>query len=78
MRTITFYILLFLVSVISQNLSAQEEEYQRKIEVLENLKEEIVAQEKEALKEEVEKINKQLKDEDITSEQAPSIERRGC
>ncbi len=70
MRTITIYVSLLLLSFMSQNLNAQEEQYQRKIEVLQNLKDDIVAQEKEALKEEVEKINEQLKNEDITSEQA--------
>ncbi|MFS4494881.1 hypothetical protein [Maribacter sp. 2308TA10-17] len=70
MRTITIYFLLLFVSFLSQDLSAQEEQFERKIEVLQNLKDKIVTQEKEALKEEVEKINEQLKNEDITAEQA--------
>ncbi|TMM56220.1 PorT family protein [Maribacter algarum] len=70
MKTITRYFLLLILTLMSQNLSAQEEQYQRKIEVLQNLKDDIVAQEKKALKEEVETINGQLENEDITAEQA--------
>ena len=70
MRTITLYFLLLLVTFVSPNLSAQEEQNKRKIEVLENLKDDIVIQEKEALKKEVERINQQLKKDQITSEQA--------
>jgi hypothetical protein len=55
---------------MSLNLNAQEENYQRKIEVLQNLKEDIVAQEKEILKEEIERINEQLKNDDITADEA--------
>ncbi|MEP3207658.1 MAG: hypothetical protein ABJN95_00620 [Maribacter sp.] len=70
MRTITLYFLLLLVTFVSPNLSAQEEQNKRKIEVLENLKDDIVIQEKDALKKEVERINQQLKKDQITSEQA--------
>lgn len=70
MKTITLYSLVLLLSFVSQNISAQEEEYQRKIEVLQQVKEDIVRQEKEALKLAVEEINKQLRRDDITSEQA--------
>lgn len=70
MRTIAIYFLLLIVSFLSQNLRAQEEKYQRKIEVLQDLKDDIVSQEKEILKDEVEKINKQLKNDFITSEEA--------
>ncbi len=59
-----------MVTFIAPNLSAQEEQNKRKIEVLENLKDDIVFQEKEALKKEVERINQQLKKDQITSEQA--------
>lgn len=59
-----------MVTFIAPNLSAQEEQNKRKIEVLENLKDDIVIQEKEALKKEVESINQQLKKDQITSEQA--------
>lgn len=70
MRTITLYFLLALVAFISQRLNAQEEDYQRKIEVLQSLKDDVVKQEKEALKEEIENINEQLKDDDISFEEA--------
>jgi len=70
MKTIAFYSVLLFAIFISQNMIGQEEGYQRKIEVLENLKEDIVTQEKDALKIEVEEINKRLKNNDITSEEA--------
>jgi len=70
MRLITHYFLALIVTCLVTNLSAQEEQYQRKIEILQNLKDDIITQEKEALKEEVEKINQQLKEDDITAEQA--------
>jgi len=70
MRTITFYFFVLLLSIVSQNISAQEGEYQRKIEALQQIKEGIIKQEKEALKLAVEDINKQLKRDDITSDQA--------
>lgn len=73
MRTITFYFLLLIVSFISQEIGAQEEKYQRKIEILQNLKDDIVAQEKEILKNEVEEINKKSKDESITNEEAKAL-----
>lgn len=73
MRTITLYFLLALIGFMSQHLYAQDEPYQRKITVLESLKDDVVKQEKEALKEEIEKINEQLKNDDITMEQAKSL-----
>lgn len=73
MRTITFYFLLLIVSFMSQEIVAQEEKFQRKIEVLQNLKDDIVAQEKEILKNEVERINKRLKNDFITSEEAKTL-----
>lgn len=73
MRTIAFYFLLLIVLFLSQNLSAQDEKYQRKIEVLQDLKDDIVSQEKEILKDEVEKINKQLKNDFVTSEEAKAL-----
>lgn len=70
MRTITLYFLLALVTFISQRLNAQHEDYQKKVEVLQSLKDDVVKQEKEALKEEIETINEQLKNDDISFEQA--------
>lgn len=70
MRTVTIYFLSILTCFMAQNLGAQEERYQKKIEVLQNVKNDIINQEKEELKVEVENINKQLKRGDITIEQA--------
>lgn len=69
MRTIALYFLLVLVAFISQRLNAQEE-YQKKIEVLQSLKDDVVRQEKETLKEEIETINEQLKNDVISFEEA--------
>lgn len=73
MKSIIFYSILLFSVFISQNLIAQEEPYERKIEALENYKEKIVKNEKEALKSEVEKINKQLKNNEITSKEASRL-----
>ncbi len=70
MRTITLYFLLLSIALLSQNMNAQEEQFQKKIEILQNLKDDVVEQEKEALKFEIEKINKRLRNEDITDEEA--------
>ena len=66
MKTIKFYSMLLCAVFISQNLVAQDEPYDRRIEVLESMKEKIVKSEKDALKDEVEKINKRLKNNDTT------------
>jgi hypothetical protein len=73
MKTIKFYSMLLCAVFISQNLVAQDEPYDRRIEVLESMKEKIVKSEKDALKDEVEKINKRLKNNDITSEEAVKL-----
>ncbi len=73
MRTITLYFLLVLISFLSQNLNAQEEHYQKKITVLQSLKENVVKQEKEALKLAIEKINKRQNNETISEEEAKSL-----
>jgi len=70
MKTITVYFLLIVASFASYNLYAQEDKYRKKIEILQNLKDDIVTQEKEILKNEVEQINKELKNDDITIEEA--------
>ncbi|MCL6268089.1 hypothetical protein [Flagellimonas myxillae] len=69
MRTITFYLVAFVLLLLSQNLVGQEP-YQRKIEDLREKKEKITKQEKEALKEEVESINKRLEKGDLNVEEA--------
>ncbi len=58
MRTSTYYFLLVLISFLSQNLKGQEEQNQKKIEILQSSKEDVVTHEKSALKLEIEKINK--------------------
>ena len=73
MRTITLYVLLVLISFLSQNLNAQEEPYQKKIAVLQRLKENVVEQEKEALKLEIEKINKRQNNDAISLEEAKRL-----
>lgn len=73
MRTIPIYLLLVFVSFFTQQLEAQEKSYEKKIIVLENLKDDIVQKEKSALKDEIELINGQLKDNDITSEKAQEL-----
>ncbi len=52
---------------------AQEESYKEKVEALQNSKKQIVDQEKEALKIEVEAIGEQLKDGEITETKAKTI-----
>ncbi len=71
MRIITFYLVLILLSFLAQNVNAQETEaYKKKIETLKELKHQIENQEKEALKYEVEDINKRLDEGVITKEEA--------
>lgn len=70
MRTITLYFLLTLLAFASQRLGAQEENFQKKIAVLQSLKDDVVKQEKEALKTEIERINEQLDDKAISLEYA--------
>ena len=73
MRTSTYYFLLVLISFLSQNLKAQEEQNQKKIEILQSSKEEVVTHEKSALKLEIEKINKQLETKFITAAEAKNL-----
>lgn len=73
MKTINFYFLLALFSFLYQSLNAQEEPSQKKIEALENLKDDVVTQEKEALKLAIERINKQQKTGDISEVEAKSL-----
>jgi len=52
---------------------AQEESYKEKVEVLQNSKKQIADQEKKALKTEVEDIDKQLKEGEITEIKAKNL-----
>ena len=72
MRTITFYVALFIISLIAQSVQAQEP-YKDKIEILKEQKNHIISQEKEALKVEVEEINKRLEDKQIRAEEAKAL-----
>ncbi|WP_420602637.1 hypothetical protein [Flagellimonas sp.] len=69
MSKITLYLASILVLLLSQTVMAQEV-YERKIEVLKAQKEKITEQEKEALKFEIEEINKRLKNRDISESEA--------
>lgn len=73
MRTITLYFLLVLVSFLSQNLNAQDELNQEKITLLQSLKENVVKQEKEALKLDIEKIIKRQNNDAISEGEAKSL-----
>ena len=59
MKTISSYLTLLLLCFIANTLVAQEN-YKDKIEALKEQKEKITLEEKEALREEVESINKRL------------------
>jgi hypothetical protein len=73
MKTITRLVLLLLFTCFIQNIEAQEKSYEKKITVLENLKEDVVYKEKEALKKEIKLINKQLKDNEISLERSNQL-----
>ncbi len=72
MRKITIYITLLLMSLTIQKLMAQET-IQKKIEVLTKEREQIKTYEKEALKLEIEKINKRLDKKEITFQEAQNL-----
>ena len=72
MNTLSKYTVLFLLTMIAQCIIAQES-YEEKVTLLKEQKERITIQEKEALKEEVARINERLEDGDITTEEAKSL-----
>lgn len=72
MRTVTLYVLALALSFVIQKADAQET-YQEKIDILQQQKELVIAQEKEALKQEVQQVNKQLEDKKISSEGAMAL-----
>lgn len=74
MKTISVYLVLFFSFFIVQ-LNAQDENYQKKIKALENLKEDIVEKEKRELKKEIEFINEQLNHGDISTEKAQKLKK---
>ncbi|RKN78565.1 porin family protein [Ulvibacterium marinum] len=69
MRTIVFYLTLILVSLVMNHVVAQEWN-EEKIEALKEQKIKITQQEKEALKLEVEEINRRLDNGNLTAEEA--------
>jgi len=69
MGTLSRYVVLFLIFLIAQGVTAQDE-YKEKVAVLKEQKERITLQEKEALKIEVEQINRRLEKGAITIEEA--------
>lgn len=71
MRIIAIYLVVFIVSFAIQDVSAQEnKDYQQKVEQLKKRKERISEQEKEALKIEVEEINKRYGKNQISYEES--------
>lgn len=73
MKTITQIVLLLIVACFSQHIEAQEKSYEKKIIALEGIKDDVVTQEKEALKKEINLINKQLKSNDISIEKSNEL-----
>ncbi|UWX54195.1 hypothetical protein NYZ99_14550 [Maribacter litopenaei] len=72
MRTITMFVLVLATLFMVNNLSAQED-YEKKIKALKSQKEQVTEQEKEALKVEVEEINRRLRDGLISSAEAKTL-----
>ncbi|TPN85871.1 porin family protein [Aquimarina algicola] len=70
MKTIVTLATIVVMSFLVQLTNAQEREINSELELLEQQKEQIVLQEKEALKQKVEKINDQLINKEITIEEA--------
>jgi len=73
MRIITHFVLVFFVSFFTQQIEAQEKSYEKKIIVLENLKDDVIGKEKEALKRQIQRINKQIKSEEITIQKGTEL-----
>ena len=71
MRTIVIYLALLLISLLTQQLLAQDDETMKyKIDQLEKKKEDVTRMEREALKDEVQLINQRLEDGEISQERA--------
>ena len=73
MKIIANYFLVFVTTFIIQQVNAQNEKYQEQIKSLENSKDLVMKQEKEALKIEIEKINAQLSNNEITEVEAQNL-----
>lgn len=70
MRNITFYLCFLIFSLTANPLLAQEKTYFEKVEELERQKEEIIKEEKQALKLEVKNIHQRLEAGKLTREEA--------
>lgn len=73
MKTIITYVILLAMALYAQVLVAQNEAAEAKIEILKLKKKEIVTQEKQALKKEVERINERLVKDEITMDEATAL-----
>lgn len=73
MKTLTILFSLLLLNSFTPQLYAQTETNRQKIEQLEQQKEKIIAEEKEALKKTVEAINKRLENQEITKNEADRL-----
>lgn len=70
MKTITILLSLFIFTIVMQGVQAQEETKSEKIERLQQQKDEIIAEEKAALKKTVENINQRLEKNELTQDEA--------
>ncbi|WP_027077336.1 porin family protein [Maribacter antarcticus] len=77
MRTISIYLLVLATIFILQQTAAQED-YKQIVTELQQQKDKIIKQEKEALKFEVEAINKRLTKSQITAEEADNLKKRAA
>ena len=73
MKKVTFYIAVILLSLTGMPALAQEKKQSEEIEALKKEKDTIIAQEKEALKKEVEKINLRYEKNEIDWEEAEKL-----
>jgi hypothetical protein len=73
MKKVTFLVLVMLGSFVVNPVVAQEKTNREKIEQLEKQKEQIIAEEKEALKKEVESINRRAQSKEIDWEEAEKL-----
>ena len=73
MKSITILFSFLLLNTFTPQVFAQTETNRQKIEQLEQQKEKIIAEEKEALKKAVEAINKRLEDQEITRAEADRL-----
>jgi len=77
MKTCSYFTVLLLFFFVSQSLLGQEN-YEDQIAELKEQKERVEQQEKEALKIEVEEINKRLENENITAEEADTLKEKAA